>query len=180
MAESVREDGGKIIVDFSGDKKTQHLIKDRSKLTEYANVDLASGYRSNLIWTTKDGRKIAIPNLSDSHLLNIISYLQARTKKYKMQIAAKMLMGALAQVMMFEHLPDDVLDGYSEESMKQIDKLKALPNEDFLKKVFPIYSKLKEEAYKRKLTVEECNDPEPQHALEAMDDYDNEQMWGDS
>lgn len=174
MADSVREDAGKIIVDFSGSKRTQENIKDRSKLTEYANVDLSSGYRKEMIWITRDGRRIAIPNLSDSHLLNIISYLQDRVKKYKMKLAARMLIGAMAQVMMFEHIPDDVLEGYSEESMNKIDNLKKMPNEDFLKKVFPIYGKLKEEAYRRKLTVTEANDlPEPERALERYPETDD-------
>lgn len=183
MADSILNENGKLVVDFSGQKRTQKALEGRSNLTEYANVDLASGYPANMIWTTKDGRRIALPNMSDSHLINTIFFIRRRTRQYRMQIATKILLNTLTAATLFDFVPNDVLDELSESSMMEIDKLKALPDEDFLRQAFPIYSKMLEEAYRRKLTIpnNDITKPsKPQHALEKMDDYDNEHMWGDS
>lgn len=127
------------------------VISDRTKLSEYSGVDLASGFPKDQVWTTKDGRRIAIPNLTNSHLLNIIDFIRKRVKQYRMQIAVKYLAKVTAASMLFDHLRDDELEEYSEDVMKEVKKLDKIPDEDFLHMVFPIYGKLYQEAYRRKL-----------------------------
>ena len=69
------DDLGYVTVDFSGTARFGRATKNHSGLTEYDDVDLASGYPAHLVWTTKDGRRIAIPNMSNDHLLNTLALL---------------------------------------------------------------------------------------------------------
>ena len=62
-------------------------------------------------WTTEDGRVIAIHDLSDSHLVNIVRFLQARAEEFKAQhiqaISAEILVvlqGEMAQEAAFAEL----------------------------------------------------------------------------
>jgi hypothetical protein len=62
-------------------------------------------------WKTEDGRVIAIHDLSDSHLVNIIRFLQARAEEFKEQhiqaISAEILVvlqGEMAQESAFAEL----------------------------------------------------------------------------
>lgn len=154
MTDIYQDGKGGFIVNL-GDKKPQ-VIKDRAKLSQYSGVDLASGFPKEQIWTTKDGRKIAVPNMTDSHLLNTIDYLRRRAKKYKNQILAQFLLNGIAHLSMFDHVPDDVIEGASDEWAKEADKLSKKPIEEFVGKVWPIYNIMYREAYKRKLIVKQA------------------------
>jgi galactose-1-phosphate uridylyltransferase len=63
------------VVDFSAHTRSGGLMKHHSTRTEHEGMDLASGFPSHLIWTTSDGRRIAIPNLTDAHLVAILKAL---------------------------------------------------------------------------------------------------------
>jgi len=154
------EEEDPFIVDFSLERKAQEKIRGRASQTEYDNVDLSSGYPKHMIWVTKDKRRIAIPNLEDSHLLNIIAYLRRREEDYKMMHIAQLVKGIVelnALAMMFDEIP------YYEE--KEIHRLVAqakeqgreiynLPKEAWLRKYNRCYPHLLKECYKRKLLIE--------------------------
>lgn len=146
-------DNGQLIVSLKNQKDR------RSTYTEYADMDLASGYPAHLIWTTKDKRRIAIPNMSDQHLLNTVAYLRRRSEDYRKMVIAQLAKG-VAEAMIVTRVfdvPDHLVDEYA----YQIDKLKGEAKEIFnmdpealLRKVVPIYTHLLTEAYRRKLLIE--------------------------
>lgn len=149
----VWHDGKDIIVSLSSQGKGY------GQYTEYANVDLASGYPSNQIWTTKDGRRIAIPNLSDNHLLNIVAYLRRRSEDYRKFVIAQIAQGVMEATVITRLF--DVPDYLEEEYDDFIEEQKAeakiwfdMEPEQLLRKVVPIYSQLLQEAYRRKLLIE--------------------------
>lgn len=147
-------DNGDPVVDFSGDSRARRTFKDRAQMSEYGDMDLASGFPSSLIWTTKDGRRIAIPNMTDDHLLNTIAFIRRRAEQYKRQVAVQFLMRVTGTMMMFDHLPEDVIDSYSEKASVKLKELQDMDPEAFLRTIFPIYSLLYQEAYKRKILIE--------------------------
>lgn len=148
------EENGEPIVDMSGEQRGHKQLQNRSKQTSYSNIDLSSGYPKNQIWTTKDGRRIPVPLMGDEHLLNTIAFLRRRVQQYKNKMAVQFIMNVTATIMMFDHIPDRVIEDYSDETMREIDKLRSLADDDFLRRVFPIFSILLQEAYKRKILIE--------------------------
>lgn len=164
MPDIYQDDKGEFVVTLTDPKPK--VVMDRSKLSEYGDVDLASGYKSNEIWTTKDGRRIAIPNLTDPHLLNIIDFIKKRVKQYRMQLAVKFLTRATVANMMFDHIPDWEMDEYHEDVRKQLKKFEKMPDEEFLRTIFPIYGKLYQEAYRRKLLID--HNPTPLKTKPAL------------
>lgn len=148
------DDDGGVRVDFSGTRQTTRNIGNRSGLTEYADIDLASGYHKDLIWTTKDGRRIAIPNMSDSHLLNTIAFLRRRVMNFKRQIAIAAMHQLSMTINMFDDVQDDWIDTAYDRFQRNAKELFDMHDEDFLVKYLPIYQKLYQEAYKRKILIE--------------------------
>lgn len=148
------EDDGSVRADFSGNAKTARTISNQAGLTEYANIDLASGYPKELIWTTKDGRKIAIPNMSDSHLLNTIAFLRRRVDNYKRQVAMNALHNLSVTINMFEDVAEDWIDEAYDRFKKNAKELFDMPDEPFLLKYLEHYQQLYQEAYKRKILIE--------------------------
>lgn len=154
------DEGGDAFVDFSGDAKARKIFKTRSQLTEYADIDLASGFPAKQIWTTKDGRRIAIPNMSDSHLNNTIAFLRRNASKYRTNLV-KQLAAHLAELslvgMLFENAPfhgDEEFDAAYEQIKARGHAIFNMSDEEILRKYVPQYSFLYQEAYKRKILLE--------------------------
>jgi hypothetical protein len=154
MATDRWDEDNQPFVDFSGDQRSRRVMGNRAGLTEYEGIDLASGFPKQLIWTTRDGRKIAIPNMSDQHLLNILAFLRRRVHHYKKQIAVKMLMNCTVASMMFDEVREEAIDAMREDALATIRELSAMPDDEFLPKVFPIWKHLYAEAMKRGILVE--------------------------
>lgn len=184
MPDSWTDEKGELIVDLGSSNRASRAMKDRKALTEYANVDLASGFPKDQIWTTRDGRRIAVPNMSDSHLINTIQFLRRRAAGYKRKVALQFIMHASFLAMMFDHVPDRVMDEITEDNAKKVDELSKLDDDEFLSRIFKIFKVLLQEAYKRKLLV-----PNYRPALKGVPDtddqnygdsepYDNEDMYG--
>lgn len=151
----IREDpDGTIRVDLSGQKRAESVLKDRAKQTEYSNIDLASGYPRDQIWTTRDLRKIAIPNMSDQHLQNTIAFLHRRAPEYKRQIATKAVLRYTMQLQMFDwDWPEDVAEEKGHIFDEQLKAFMNKPDNEFLRKYCPQYKHMIQEAYKRKLVI---------------------------
>lgn len=161
MSEDHWEEGGNIFVDFSGDARSRKQMKDQIQRTRYNNMDLASGYPEEQIWTTKDGQRIAIPNLADSHLLNILAYIRRRIPIYKQQIIAKIAQGivgnlSLSQSMLFENAEysEEVLNAYLEKMAEEGRNIFVMSDDEFLREFVPKYRLLYQEAYSRKIYFE--------------------------
>lgn len=157
MPDSYNDEKGNLIIDFSSDDKGRKKNQERASYTEYSGMDLASGYPVDMIWVTKDGRRIAIPNMSDNHLLNTVAYLRRRSEEYKKMLAVRNLIKPVALSMLFENAPsfgDEQFDEWYNEAVEDARKMWDMPTEDFLSVYIPIYRKLKQEAYKRKILIE--------------------------
>jgi len=147
-------------VDFSGERHSKEKIRGRAQQTEYDNVDLASGYPRYLIWETGDGRRIAIPNMSDDHLLNTIAYLRRREEEYKQMHIAKIARGVInmaVDAMMFARplaRSRAELELELVAAKKEGAEIYALPKEAWLRKYNRYYPYLLRECYKRKLLIE--------------------------
>lgn len=163
MSDIYKDGDDNLIVDFSTENRGAKMMaqNERSKRTDYDGVDLATGYPSDLIWVTSDKRRIAIPNMSNDHILNVVMYLRSRAHRYKMQVACRALMNYSGQMMMFDYeFPPEVIEEQAEAFQKKVDALRKEPTDDFLRTIFPIYSKLFAEAYKRKLTIPGWKEPQ--------------------
>lgn len=150
MTDIYQDGKGQYIVNL-GERKSK-AVQDRQKLAEYGDIDLASGFKKDLIWTTKDGRKIAIPNLQDSHLLNIIDFLRKRAEGKKRAIALTFLLRGTIQIQHFD-LSDAAEEAAYEHLNVEMEKILRMSGDAFLRRIFPIFGKLLEEAYRRKLLI---------------------------
>ena len=77
------------------------------------------------MWTTKDGTKIRICDMEESHIINCIRMLERNLDKYKSGVDYPMLQGEIAQ----------------ETAERAYENLMELTAED----AYPIYSKLEKE-----------------------------------
>jgi hypothetical protein len=159
MTDNIRQaPNGDYIVDFSGSKRSANMIAPRADAI-YGNIDLASGYPDHLIWVTKDKRRIAIPNLSDDHLNNIICFIRKQTIPYKKKIATKITINGLTTMLSmsnaeaFTALTDEEDKVFTLAVSQGVSTILNMPDEDFLLKFFPIYNNLIQEATKRNLTI---------------------------
>ena len=50
-----------------------------------------------VIWTTQDGQRIAVSEMTNSHLLNTIRYLGRRIKEFRKDVGYPNMMSELAQ-----------------------------------------------------------------------------------
>lgn len=159
MSDRWDEDGNPF-VDFSGADRARKAMKDKAKLTEYADIDLASGFPTRMVWTTKDGRRIAIPNMTDNHILNTIAYLRRNASNYRSHLVAQLAMrlSELTLVgMLFENAPfhsDPEFDHAFKQLKAKGHKIFQMTDEEILRKYVPQYQNLYQEAYKRKVLLE--------------------------
>jgi hypothetical protein len=84
-------------------------------------------------WTTKDGTKIRIKDMTDEHLLNTIRFLDRKAQEIKDNTCPPNFSGEMAQ-MCAEQAYDQLIEAETED-------------------LFPIYIDLAEEANRRKLEV---------------------------
>jgi len=157
MTEVYRDSQGNIVVDLSGAEKTAEMTKERKHRTTYGGIDLSSGFPAELIWITRDGRRIAIPNMTDSHLLNTLAFLRRNVLRYKRQIIRARLTNLAAIHMMMDNIwgtssqdMQEELDKASNDSLKLMD----MSDDEFLLKYVPKWNNLYKEAYERKLIIE--------------------------
>ncbi len=106
----------------------------------------AMGYPSPMIWTTLDKRRIPIPEMEDSHLLNVIAYLRRRAPGVLASEQERWAREDFADM-----LYEIAKDGYVEPG----DDAGSIPvdYEKFLLDRSPQYPYLLAEATKRGLTV---------------------------
>ena len=155
-----REPDDPFVVDFSLEGIAKEKIRGRATLTEYDNVDLASGYPRHMIWVTSDGRRIAIPNMSDEHLLNTIAYLRRREEDYKQMHIGRIARGIInmaVDAMMFARplaWSKAEFELHLHAAKEEGAEIYALPKEAWLRKYNRYYSYLLRECYKRKLLIE--------------------------
>lgn len=181
------KEGDDVFVDFSGDNRANAKMRDAAQRTRYNNTDLASGYPESLIWTTKDGQRIAIPNLADSHLLNILAFLRRRVENYKKQILAELAKGIiqnLSIVMLFDVTSKDEarFESANEEIKREAQRIINLSDDEFLREFVPKHALLYREAYERKLLIEVDKSKLtnlPNHAIEKDADWEDSN-WGDN
>lgn len=159
MVDSYHNAKGELVVDLGAGDRAARANKARKAKSEYGETDLASGFPASLIWITKDGRRIAIPNLVDSHLLNILAYLRRRIPDYKKMVIAQIAMHSV-QITVVSHM-FDTDDWWSEKADKVLkDNLAEgkrvfnMPDDEFLSEFVPKWGKLYQEAYKRKILIE--------------------------
>lgn len=104
--------------------------------------------KQTAVWTTRDGRKVRLCDMADSHLLNTIKYLKKRTEA---RLAAEIALGYR------------VLCGLQGEMAQlcveqDLDRLESEDPESFLLEHFPLYEKLLLEAERRKLPIGKTTD----------------------
>ena len=159
MPDSYYDENGKFIVDLGAGERAARANAGRKRLSEYGDIDLASGFKAKEIWTTQDGRRIAIPNLTDDHLLNILAYLRRRVPDYKRFIIAQFAKHS-AQIVSVTNLFDtddrwnDQADKVLKHNLKEGKKVFNMGEDEFLSKYVPKWGRLYQEAYKRKILIE--------------------------
>lgn len=147
--------------DLSGNNNSQRNKRSRERAQDpYADgVDLSSGYPKHLIWTTKDNRRIPIPMMTDSHLLNTIAFLRRRVEVYRKMAIAQIALDITNNVVITRLF--DLPDSHEEEFIQANERLRKrgheifnLSPEEVLHKFLPQYKHLYQEAYKRKILIE--------------------------
>ncbi len=94
--------------------------------------------KSTKLWTQKNGEKIRICDMTDSHLVNAIKFLNKKANNNRFEIPYPSFQGEMAQ--------------YYAES--QHDNMMEANVEDLTEEMYPLYSDLMDEAERRKLIVE--------------------------
>ncbi len=89
--------------------------------------------KSTKIWQTKDGRKVRICDMTNSHLLNTIKYLEKQTQYAKAELSYPSFQGDMAQM-----CAENEWYAFQE----------AGPDD-----VYPIYDDMVQEALRRKLQL---------------------------
>lgn len=112
-----------------------------------------------MIWTTADGRKIAIPNMTDSHLLNTIAYIRRRVPEYKQQLVDSLIHNyEINRHLMYlfdMHDGEDMRFSMAQEEIAaEASRILRLSTDDFLREFAKRYFLMVQEAQKRKIYLE--------------------------
>lgn len=157
---------GNLIIDFTGgDESSAEFAKASS--TESINqrqIDPATGYPQDMIWATKDGRRIPIPHMQDSHLLNTIAFLRRRVEPvYKPNHLRHLLKHLFRITFTLNMFDDNGMDLEDEEDLIIQTKIRLgvegkrilqMDADTYLREFSPQFPHLYQEAYKRKLLIE--------------------------
>lgn len=162
------EEGDSLIVNFGSSNKKSQRTKERMSQSEYDNVDLASGYPRDMIWTTQDGKRIAIPNMTDSHLLNTIAWVRNNIQKPIMKYLADLILSNDHNKMVWmifdmdprmEEKYEQIINSNNEFIRKEKDKIDKMSEDEKCRMFCPQFKYMLREAYKRKILIEaEKND----------------------
>lgn len=163
---------GNLIVDFSGSNESAAEFSKAARTANERQIDPATGYSKDMVWTTKDHRRIPIPHMQDSHLLNTIAFLRRRVEPvYKKMLIAKIIQGIISNntklnefdwlfggndhwqnfgQSFFEDMVKDANASLKEQARQVYD----MDADTFLRTYSPQFPNLYQEAYKRKLLIE--------------------------
>lgn len=150
---------GELLIDFndpSTEDKAEYSRQAKHQLATN-DIDLGSGWPKELVWTTKDKRRIPIPQMADSHLLNTIAFLRRRVADvYKPKHIRALLRGAVRfslHTHMFE-FPANREKVVYEAITDEGKRIFQLSDDDYLREFLPQFQQMYQEAYKRKLLLE--------------------------
>lgn len=157
-------DDGELIIDFGGDRDSEasEILKDLKNKVPSTNRDPGTGFPKELVWTTKDGRRIPIPYMEDSHIQNTIAFLRRRVADvYKRRYIAALAKGLMKSTFMrtlfdFGHADEMDYKIYKlHESIKaEAARIFDMDDDEFLREFNPQFPYLLQEAYRRKLIIE--------------------------
>lgn len=157
----IYEENGFLMADFSKPTNPPD-IEERLRKAVFGGVDLASGYPTTKIWTTKDGRNIPVHQLSDSHLCSIITFLRRSSEVYKKKMAVNGIFKLAGMALLVENKPrvlgvsepdDTSFSQFYDSITEELRAIWDMRPDDFLHEFVPIFRELYSEAYSRKLAL---------------------------
>jgi len=90
-------------------------------------------------WKTREGSKIRICDMEDSHLINSINMLKRKAERYKYTVPYPMFNGEMAQMM----------------AEREYDVMMDMTDEELAEDLWPIFEQLMLDACRRQLSVAE-------------------------
>lgn len=95
------------------------------------------------IWVTRDGQRIPVKDMTDSHLINTIRLLRGNALPFKI--------GELKPLS--HYIANDPPDGAYDAAMMEIDQLVEMDDDEYLSARIPTFDAMLAEAKRRKLEL---------------------------
>lgn len=156
MPDTYTDEKGNLIIDLGSSSRGHNTLAERARKAAFARVDLGSGYPIEMMWITKDGRRIAIPNMDDEHIQNTVRHLRKISETLKHRAAIGKLLASVlvsADMHIAPFPDDDDLDQWYNAQTEEAQRIWDMPTNDFLREFVPQYEHLLTEMYKRKLLI---------------------------